>query len=74
MTPQPADKDPAKARFMVLQLLRLSGAVLAIFGLSIMAGRFGLPPLVGAVLFLAGMVELLIVPMILTKRWKSPPQ
>lgn len=74
MTPEPAGKDPAKARFMVLQLLRLSGAVLAIFGLSILAGKTDLPKLVGAALFLVGLFDLLIFPIILTKRWKSPPQ
>lgn len=72
MSPDPSAKDPAKARFMVLQVMRLSGAVLAIFGLSIMAGKVNLPRLAGAALFLVGLFDLLVFPLILTKRWKTP--
>ena len=72
MTPDPSAKDPAKSRFLVLQVMRLSGAVLAIFGLSILAGKIDLPRIAGVALFLVGLFDLLVFPMILIKRWKTP--
>jgi hypothetical protein len=49
-------EDLARQRFIVLQAMRLTGAVFALIGLLVIA-----------------MVEMLIVPPILARRWKSPP-
>ncbi len=73
MTPAP-ERDPAKRRFFALQLIRLSGAALAMTGLGTMAGKLPLPFPVGVVLFIAGLFDLFFFPIILAKRWKSPPQ
>ncbi len=67
-------RDPAKSRFLALQLVRLSGAALAMTGLAALAGKVDLPRAVGGVLFVAGLFDLFFFPIILAKRWKSPPQ
>ncbi|MEN9718092.1 MAG: hypothetical protein RIQ99_970 [Pseudomonadota bacterium] len=66
--------DPAKSRFFTMQLVRLAGALLAMAGLSVLAGKLPLPQSIGAILFVAGITHLFVVPIILAKRWKSPPQ
>jgi hypothetical protein len=66
--------DPAKKRFFTLQLIRLSGAALAMTGLAALAGKTDLPWLAGAVLFVVGLFDLFVFPIILAKRWKSPPK
>lgn len=65
--------DPAKARFFVIQALRWSGVALVMIGLLIIIGRIDLPKLVGQILTLVGLVDALIMPSVLARRWKSPP-
>ncbi len=46
-----------------------------VVGLAIIAREaFGLPKAAGYVLFLVGMVDFLMVPVFLSKRWKSTPK
>jgi hypothetical protein len=65
--------DPAKARFFVIQALRLSGVVLVLVGLAIVNGAIALPEIVGYVLVAAGIGDAFIAPVLLARRWKTPP-
>ena len=71
------ERDPAAARFAVLQMVRLSGAVLALGGVLIVAGKAAwlpkLPEAVGYVLIAAGLIDFYVAPMLLARRWKSKP-
>jgi hypothetical protein len=68
------NEDLAKQRFMVLNLIRISGVVMALFGLLVMVGKIDILPVwSGYILFVVGMIEMLIVPPILARSWKSPP-
>lgn len=64
----------ARSRFMVIQVVRLTGLGLFLFGLLAIAGRVELPATAGYVLAVVGMLEMLIVPLILSRKWKSPRQ
>lgn len=66
--------DPARQRFIALQLLRLSGAVFALLGLLVVAKRIDMPLVAGYVFLVVGFLDLFVVPLLLAKRWKSPPQ
>jgi hypothetical protein len=66
--------DPAKQRFIVLQLMRLSGAFFALLGLLVVAGKADLPKAAGYAFLVVGFVDLFVVPLLLARRWKSPPQ
>ncbi|MEO0032699.1 MAG: hypothetical protein RIS94_2457 [Pseudomonadota bacterium] len=64
--------DPAFGRFMVLQLVRLSGALLALGGVVLLSGRFGTYPVfAGYALVGAGLVDFFGLPPLLARRWKS---
>lgn len=69
--------DPAAARFAVLQLVRLSGALLAFAGVLIISGKVSwlpkLPEAIGYVLLGAGLVDFFAAPVLLARRWKSRP-
>lgn len=69
--------DPAAARFAVLQLVRLSGALLALAGVLIASNKVSwlpqLPEAVGYVLIAAGLADFFVAPLLLAKRWKSRP-
>ena len=71
MTP---DEDLAGKRFVVLGAVRMAGLGTAIAGLAIIAGKLPLPVEAGYALFAVGVIEAMIVPVLLARKWKSPPQ
>lgn len=68
-------RDPAIARFAVLQTVRLSGALIALAGVLVSSGNVAwlkaVPPAAGFPLLLVGMVDFFFVPPLLARRWKS---
>lgn len=67
------NEDQARGRFIVLQVVRLSGAAMAVAGLLVIAGKLDLPIEAGYGLFAVGLFETLLMPGILAQKWKSPP-
>ena len=68
------DETRAQYRFLVINLCRITGAIMLVIGLaSISREVFGLPKAFGYVLFLIGMIDFLVVPVLLAKKWKSKP-
>ena len=67
-------QDPARARFVIIQLVRIGGVALAWFGLMIIGGKFDLPPLAGYFFAVAGVVEAMVLPVLLARRWKTPSE
>ena len=77
MTPTD-DKSRAETReqyrFLIINLCRITGAIMLVVGLAIIAREaFGLPKALGFGLFLIGMIGFMLVPVLLSKRWKSTP-
>lgn len=64
--------DPARARFFILQLVRLVGVAMVLGGLAITQGAIDLPPAIGVVLIALGFVEVFFLPRLLARQWKSP--
>ena len=71
MTDTPG-KDPAKARFFALGLIRLSGALMVLFGLLITERRVDLPWILGVVLTVFGFFDVFVMPKLLARRWRTP--
>ena len=64
----------AQYRFLVINLCRIIGAILLVLGLAVIAREtFGIPKAAGYLLFLVGMLNFLLVPVFLSKRWKRKP-
>lgn len=68
--------DPAMGRFMIIQAMRLIGALLALAGIAVLTRRIaaldGLPELAGYAFLAVGLVEFLVVPQVLARKWRSP--
>lgn len=64
-------EEQAKQRFLIIQMVRLIGIVMAVFGVVTMAGKTSLPVEAGYVLFAIGFADAMLAPMLLAKRWKS---
>lgn len=70
MTPE--EETKAQYRFLVLNIVRISGAIMLVIGLAVIAREaFGLPKAAGYVLFFVGLADFMLVPLLLAKRWKS---
>lgn len=70
----PQQKDPARQRFMVLTLLRFSGVALMLIGMANMVARTVEPAdLIGGAIFIVGLLDSLILPRLLARKWRTPP-
>ncbi|MCP2017237.1 MAG: hypothetical protein OSA41_06425 [Erythrobacter sp.] len=63
--------DPAKARFLTIQAVRLSGVALAVLGALVLGKVLPLPEFVGYIFLALGAVDVFILPIFLAKRWRS---
>ena len=70
--------DPALAKFAAIQFARLSGVVLILVGLLVNADRLpaltGLPDAAASVMIGVGLVDFFVLPILLARRWRTPPQ
>ena len=64
--------DPAKARFLMIQLMRLGGLLMVLGAILILADKIPGPVPLGIGLLLFGLFEFLIMPIMLARRWKTP--
>jgi hypothetical protein len=71
---EPAPDSLARQRFLVMQVMRLAGMALVVFGVLIARGIVPLPAIAGYVLAVVGIFDAFMMPVILARRWKSPPQ
>ena len=66
-----ADQDTVARRFWVIQMARLSAFVMVFIGALIVSKIIDLPDFVGYIILVIGLAEFFVVPMVLSKRWKS---
>lgn len=69
--------DPAAKRFALLQLARLSGAMIMLLAVVVIAGKApawlgAIPKEAGYVLAAIGLLEFYALPRFLARRWRSP--
>ncbi len=62
----------AMQRFVMLNLVRLSATALTVVGLLIVAGKIDIPKPAGVAFAVFGLLELLLLPPFLARKWKSP--
>ncbi|EQB13481.1 hypothetical protein [Novosphingobium lindaniclasticum] len=72
MSEQEYARDPAKARFAIIQLVRIFGVACVIAGMAIGARKIDLPLWLGYLLIINGLVDVFVVPKVLARKWRSP--
>ena len=69
-------RDPAQARWLIIQAVRFVGVAFVLIGLLHTAGRIalldGVPVWFGYVLIAIGFIDVFGVTRLLAKRWRSP--
>ena len=66
------DESMVMQHFMMLNLVRLSATALTVVGLLILTGKIDVPKPAGAAFAIFGLLELLLLPPFLARKWKSP--
>jgi len=74
-----AREAAAKQRFIALNLFRLSGIAIVMFGFLIMAQKFSFvagqkAKIMGAIIATVGLFQAMVVPRILGRAWRTPPE
>ncbi|MGD9812405.1 MAG: hypothetical protein AB7U35_13920 [Sphingobium sp.] len=74
-----AREAAAKGRFFAINLFRLSGIAILMVGLLIATQRFGFvtgqkAKIMGAIIASVGMFQTIVVPRILGRAWRTPPE
>ncbi|MGF7150696.1 hypothetical protein FHS96_004354 [Sphingomonas zeicaulis] len=64
----------ARARFVLLSLIRFSGAIIALAG-AVVVGRRLIEPaeIIGGLMLALGAFEVILLPAILVRNWKRQP-
>jgi hypothetical protein len=76
---KPAPNDAAaRNRWMVITMLRLFGFVVAVLGLVMSQGAVDLAgdsnTIVGYAFIVVGLLDGFVVPQLLARKWRSPPE
>jgi len=71
---EPPARDEAEKRFWTINMVRLMGVAFVIVGLMMATGRVlpQVPSWVGYILLANGLVDVLVIPAILARKWRSP--
>lgn len=64
----------AKTRFFILSAVRLASLALIAVGMAIIAGKIDIPKPAGIAFAIFGLLELLILPRFLIRKWKTPTE
>lgn len=68
------DDDQARNRYFAIQVLRIAGVPMVLIGILIVRGRITLDPIAGYLLIVFGLADVFAVPMLLARKWRTPPQ
>jgi len=72
--PDPDPQAQARSRFMLLNLIRFGGVMIALFGAAVIGKRLIEPAeIVGGLMMALGAFEVVLLPAILVRRWRTPP-
>ncbi|MBH5323380.1 hypothetical protein [Aurantiacibacter sediminis] len=71
MADKAGEEALAKKRWMAIQMLRISGAILVALGLAIANGALDWPDWTAYLLIGIGMFDVFLFPIILSRRWST---
>jgi hypothetical protein len=69
----PVDDETARRRWSVIQAVRFAGVALVLVGILVRYGVIPAPISVGVALIVLGLVGAFFMPVILARRWRTPP-
>jgi hypothetical protein len=71
---EPVGDDDARTRFFVIGATRLIGVVIVLAGILGLKGRLPIPDVAGYAFIAFGLFDVFAVPLILARKWRTPPE
>jgi membrane protein YdbS with pleckstrin-like domain len=68
----PMGDDAARNRWIVMNAVRLSGAVMVLVGMLGLSDVIAMPAIAGYIIIGVGLVDVFVVPQMLARKWRSP--
>jgi hypothetical protein len=68
------DEDVARGRYFAIQALRIAGVAIVLIGILIVRERIRIDPIAGYALMAAGLLDVFLVPLVLARKWRTPPE
>ncbi|MBN9505699.1 MAG: hypothetical protein J0I69_06695 [Altererythrobacter sp.] len=69
----PVDDETARRRWSVIQAVRFAGVALVLVGILIRYAVIPAPLAVGVALIVVGLVGTFFMPVMLARKWRTPP-
>jgi len=66
--------ETARNRWAVIQAMRIAGVVMVLVGILIARQVIAAPALAGYALIVVGLLDVFMVPMVLARKWRTPPE
>lgn len=70
----PSDESDAKLRFFILSAVRFASVALILVGMLIVAGKLDIPKPAGVAFMIFGLLELVLLPQFLARKWRTPKE
>jgi hypothetical protein len=70
----PASDDVARNRWMVINALRAAGVAMVLVGLLIVREVIPEPAWAGYTILAVGLADVFLVPLLLARKWRTPPE
>lgn len=64
----------ARTRFLIISAMRIAGVAMVLVGALIVRGVIPGYAWAGVVIILVGLVDTFVVPQMLARKWRTPPQ
>ena len=66
--------EVARNRWMVINAVRAGGVAMVLVGILGLRGVFEYPDVAGYALLVVGLLDIFLVPLLLARKWRTPPQ
>ena len=73
MDDRPGD-EVARNRWMVINALRIAGVAMVLVGLLIVREVIPEPVWAGYIILAVGLADVFLVPLLLARKWRTPPE
>ncbi len=71
---EPVSDDDARTRFFVIGATRLIGVAIVLAGILGLKGRLPIPDVASYAFIAFGLFDVFAVPLILARKWRTPPE
>ena len=66
--------EVARNRWLVINAVRVAGVAMVLVGILGLRGVFAYPAVAGYILLVVGLFDIFVAPLLLARKWRTPPE